>query len=645
MCGIAGIAGQSNKDAIQEMTRVLAHRGPDGEGFYFSEGVALGHRRLSVIDLETGQQPMTTPDGRHTIVFNGEIYNFPELRKELECRGTRFRTRSDTEVLLEAYAAWGNDAVRKLRGMFAFAVWDAGDRRLFVARDRLGLKPLYFAEAGQSLIFASEMKGLLAHPEIPREIDLLALDDFLTYLYVPAPRTIFRRIRELPPGHWLEWQHDHLRVSRYWDVTFAPKTQPPKDHLEEVQALLAEAVRVRLTSDVPLGVFLSGGLDSSVVTALMARSQNAPVRAFTLGFRDGEHRYSEMEYARTVAEAVGAHTQELIVPAESAVLLGSVTRHFDEPFGNPTSLLVYQLSQLARQYVTVAMVGDGGDEVFLGYPRYRGVMLAEQYRRVPRVLRNIASGIAKYLPEPGNGNHFPRRLREFTEGSLHSPERMYFQWISYFSSGLRRRLYSTALTHELSDYDSSEFLMSLFRRCGAVDVIDRVNYVDLHSFLPFNILRYADRMSMAHGLELRAPFTDHRLIEKMASVPWTYKLRGNQTKVILRKAAEKLLPPKILARGKLGLNPPMGLWLRGRLKPMLEEYLSPHQVRQRGYFRPEVVQELIHDHRSGRRDYSLHLWALISFEEWHRQYLDAKPSPHLTFARTEIHDRSVGHQL
>jgi asparagine synthase (glutamine-hydrolysing) len=645
MCGLAGIAGQSNKDAIQEMTRQLAHRGPDGEGFYFTEGVALGHRRLSVIDLETGHQPMTTPDGRHTIVFNGEIYNFPELRKELESRGTRFRTRSDTEVLLEAYAAWGNDAVRKLRGMFAFAVWDAANRQLFAARDRLGLKPLYFAEVRGSLIFASEMKGLLAHPEIPREIDLLALDDFLTYLYVPAPRTIFRRIQELPPGHWLEWQDDHLRVSRYWDLTFTPKIQPPQDHLEEVQALLAEAVRVHLASDVPLGVFLSGGLDSSVVTALMARSQSAQVSAFTLGFRDGEHRYSEWEYARTVAEAVGAHTRELIVPAESAALLSSVTRHFDEPFGNPTSLLIYQLSQLARQYVTVAMVGDGGDEVFLGYPRYRGVMFAEQYRRVPRVLRNIASGIAQYLPEPGNGNHFPRRLREFTEGSHHLPERMYFQWISYFSSGLRRRLYSPALTHELSDYDSSEFLMALFRRCGPVDGIDRVNYVDLHSFLPFNILRYADRMSMAHGLELRAPFIDHRLIEKMASVPWRYKLRGNQTKVILRKAAEKLLPPKILARGKLGLNPPMGLWLRGRLKHLLEEYLSPHQVRQRGYFRPEVVQELIHDHHSGRRDYSLHLWALISFEEWHRQYLDVKPNPLSTIARTEIHDRSLGHQL
>ncbi len=627
MCGITGIAGQGSGDVIRAMTRTLAHRGPDGEGYYRSDGIALGHRRLSVIDLETGQQPMTTRDGRYTIVFNGEIYNFRELRKGLKSRGTLFRTRSDTEVLLEAYAAWGKKAVQRLRGMFAFGVWDARDRRLFAARDRLGLKPLYFARTATSLIFASEMKALLAHPETSREIDFLGLDDFLTYLYVPAPRTIFRGICELPPGHWLEWRDGQISLHRYWDVTFDAESQPLAESVEKLSATLREAVRLRLVSDVPLGVFLSGGLDSSTVAALMARFAPEPVKAFTLGFDEGHERYCEWEYAQEVGETIGARTQQLTVPAQSAELLGAVTRHFDEPFGNPTSLLIYQLSQVGRQHLTVALVGDGGDEVFLGYPRYRGVALGEHYRRVPGFLRNLAARAASRLPEPGNGNHLPRRMREFAEGCCQSPERMYLQWVSYFGSALRHRLYSGDLAGELRDYDSSEFLLSLFRRCKSAEVIDRVNYVDLHSFLPFNILRYADRMSMAHGLELRAPFTDHVLVEQMARVLWRYKLRGNQSKLILRKVAEKLLPRRILSRPKLGLNPPMGLWLRGQLKPLLREYLSPGQVRQRGYFRPAVIQELIGDHLRGRRDNSLHLWALISLEEWHRQYLDVNPIP------------------
>jgi asparagine synthase (glutamine-hydrolysing) len=622
MCGITGIAGEKAAEHIVAMTRTLAHRGPDGEGFYSSVDIALGHRRLSVIDLKTGHQPMTTPDGRHTIVFNGEIYNFVALRKRLESRGARFRTCSDTEVLLLAYAAWGRHALERLRGMFAFAIWDGWERRLFLARDRLGLKPLYFAETAGSFLFASEMKALLAHPKISRRLDPLALDDFLTYLYVPAPGTIFRGISELPPGHWLEWHDGRLRTRRYWDVTFAPEAQPPRRHSEALQSLLADSVGAHLASDVPLGVFLSGGLDSGVVTVLMARAQSAPVRAFTLGFGEGDHRYSEWEYARIVSEAVGARARQISVPPESATLLGPATRHFDEPFGNPTSLLIYHLSEQARHHVTVALAGDAGDELFLGYPRYQGVLFAERYRKLPAFLRNLAAAAVQHLPEPGNGNHFPRRLREFTGGCRYSPERMYFEWISYFSKDLRRRLYTPDLARAVGDYDSTRFIMDLFHRSDARDMIDRVNYVDLHSFLPFNVLRYADRMSMAHGLELRAPFADHRLIEQMARVPWKQKLRSRQTKVLLRQAAKELLPRKILRRGKLGLNPPMGLWLRGALQPLLHDYLAPQQLRRRGYFRSEVVQELIRDHLHGRRDYSLHLWALICFEEWHRQYLN-----------------------
>lgn len=622
MCGIAGITGGRAAEHIVPMARALAHRGPDAEGFYCNDQIALGHRRLSVIDLKAGRQPMTTPDHRHTIVFNGEIYNFSELRRQLESLGVCFQTRSDTEVLLHAYASWGRDALLKLRGMFAFAVWDAHARSLFLARDRLGLKPLYFAEVGSSFLFASEIKGLLAHSAMERRLDPFALDDFLTYLYVPAPRTIFRGIQELPPGHYLEWLEGRFQMHRYWDLTFNPDQRPLAMHQEEIQATLSESVRMRLGSDVPVGVFLSGGLDSSVVTAIAAHEQVPPLHTFTLGFQDGEHRYNEWEYAREMGEAAGTHAQELCVPAQSANLLNAVTRHFDEPFGNPTALLVYQLSQLGSSRVKVALTGDGGDEAFLGYLRYQGVLLAEHYRKLPRSLRHFVSSIANCVPEPGNGNHLTRRVREFANGSFHLPETMYLEWISYFSKKLRQRLYSPELADDLGDYDSSHFVRDLFRRSGAPDIVDRVNYVDLHSFLPFNILRYADRMSMAHGLELRAPFTDHRLIEQLARVPRRYKLRGGQTKLLLRNAATHLVASKILNRQKIGFNPPMGLWLRGQLRPLLHDYLSERQLRHRGYFRSKVVQELIWDHLHGYRDYSLHLWALISFEEWHRQYLN-----------------------
>jgi len=625
MCGIAGIIGKADEGLIQSMTRVLAHRGPDGEGYYLDQGVALGHRRLSIIDLETGQQPMTSADGRYTIVFNGEIYNFLELRRELESRGVRLRTRSDTEVLLGAYATWGRDALAKLRGMFAFAIWDKRERSLFAARDRLGVKPFYYAQIASQFLFASEMKSLLAYPGFERKLNYPALDDYLTYLYVPPPETIFQGIFELPPAHWLEWENCNLRLCEYWDVNFAGEKNASKQIVKETQEVLDDAVAARLISDVPLGVFLSGGIDSSTIARLMANHLSEPVRAFTLKFQEGGRWYSETEFAREVSEAIGAESRELEIVSKSAELLGTVTRHFDEPFGNPTALLLYQLSEAARQHVTVALVGDAGDEVFLGYPRYQGAVLSSRYRNVPVSLRRFVAWGAEHVAETTNGDHLKRRVREFLTGSCYPPERMYLEWIRYFDQGLLSRLYSQELKRELAGHDSSEFLMGLFGRAGSAELIDRINYTDLHSFLPHNILRYSDRMSMAHGLEIRVPFTDHKLIEFLARVPWQEKLRGNQTKCLLRRAARDWLPGRILKRSKLGLNPPMGIWLRGHLRPLLDEYLSPDQIRRRGYFDPRTVEELIRDLMTGRRDYSLHLWALISFEEWHRQYLDSIP--------------------
>ncbi|MGH9376001.1 MAG: asparagine synthase (glutamine-hydrolyzing), partial [Terriglobia bacterium] len=610
MCGIAGIVGEVQSGDIRQMTRTLAHRGPDGEGYFYSKHAQLGHRRLSVVDLQTGGQPMTTAEGRYTIVFNGEIYNYRDLKRTLESQGVRFRTHSDTEVLLEAYARWGRAAVEKLRGAFAFAVWDEGERRLFAARDRLGIRPFYYTQVGETLLFASEMKALLVHPAVKRELNYAALDDYLSYLYVPAPHTIFKNISELLPAHQIEWREGRIQSEPYWDVTFQPGDRNFRECAEDLSQSLSEAVEIRLESDVPLGVFLSGGLDSSAVAALMARQLQGRVKTFTLGFAEGGKHYDERLYARQVGEALEADACEQTIQAGSAGLLSTVTRHFDEPFGNPTSLLTYGLSEAGKRRLTVALTGDGGDEVLLGYPRYRGVMLAEWYRKTPELLRRIAATGAAYWSEPANGNHFRRRLREFLTASSLSPEQMYVDWVSYFPGSLRRRLYSPELSHQLGDYDSSHFLLDLFKRSGPGDFVDRVNYVDLHSFLPYNILRCSDRMSMANGLEIRSPFTDHVLVEKLARVPWRYKLGLTRGKILLREAARGWLPKNILRRAKLGLNPPMGLWMQGRLEPLLRSYLSPGSIRRRGYFCPKVVQELISDHLAGRRDYSLHLWAL-----------------------------------
>jgi asparagine synthase (glutamine-hydrolysing) len=427
----------------------------------------------------------------------------------------------------------------------------------------------------------------------------------------------------------LEWQDGRRRTGQYWDVDFTGEKETSQAVIRETQQVLEDAVAARLISDVPLGVFLSGGIDSSTVATLMARHLAEPVRVFTLKFQEGGHWYSETEFARQVSEAIGADSRELEIESKSAELLGTVTRHFDEPFGNPTSLLLYQLSAAARQHVTVALVGDAGDEVFLGYPRYRGAVLSARYRQLPQTLRQLVAWGAEHIPEAHSGNHFKRRAREFLTGSCYPPEQMYLGWICYFDQALLRRLYSEDLKRELVGHDPSQFLMELFAKSASTDLVDRINFVDLHSFLPHNLLRYSDRMSMAHGLEIRSPFTDHKLIEFLARVPWQEKLRGNQTKYLLRRAARDWLPESILRRGKLGLNPPMGIWLRGHLRPLLDQYLSPEQIRRRGYFRPETVKELIRDFIRGRRDYSLHLWALISFEEWHRQYLDSNPSPQL----------------
>jgi asparagine synthase (glutamine-hydrolysing) len=625
MCGITGGVPGIDARVLQRMTAALAHRGPDGEGYFHAPGpggASLGHRRLAVIDLLGGREPMTSADGRWTIVFNGEIYNFRELRWELKSFGVAFRTKSDTEVLLEAWAHWGEQALERLRGMFAFAIWDARDHVLWLVRDRLGVKPLYYTSISGRLLFGSEIKALLAHPDVPRRLRPSAVDDYLAYLYVPAPQTIFEGIEELPPAHWLRLSNGRIDLRRYWQPRPLPAGEAREASAEELRALLDEAVRLRLVSDVPLGAFLSGGLDSSSIVALAARAQTDPLRTFSLGFGAGEEHYTELEYASLVSGRCATEHRELTIRPSCAELLPRMVALFDEPFGNPTSLLLHALSAAAREHVTVALAGDGGDELFLGYPRYLGARLRRAWSAAPSPIRRAASALARRIPEGTNGFHARRRAREFFSEGSGTWQSAYIAWVTYFSPAMRSELYSPEFSAAVGGHSAERFLEERFAEAADADPLAQASYVDLLSFLPHNVLQYGDRMSMAHALELRLPFTDHRLVEFALRLPSDQKLRGRETKRLLRRAMSPLLPQETVKRSKLGLNPPLGRWLRGELAPLVDRYLSPRAVGRRGWFRPEAVARIREEFAHGRRDYSLHLWALLVLEEWAQQYVD-----------------------
>jgi asparagine synthase (glutamine-hydrolysing) len=625
MCGITGAVPGVNPEMLRTMTARLAHRGPDGEGYLCNPQVSLGHRRLAVIDLASGEQPMNTPDGRYTIIYNGEIYNFREIRRELEAEGGAFRTQSDTEVLLQTLALGGTAGLARLRGMFALALWDSREQSLLLVRDRLGVKPLYYTVVGRQLLFASEIKALLVHPSVSRRLHPAAMDDFLAYLYVPGPQTIFAGIFELPPAHWLRWHAGELTVERYWDAVPQEQQRDEKEWTDRVRAMLAESVRLRMVSDVPLGAFLSGGVDSSSIVGLMAGASAEPVQSFSLGFEAGAERYSELEYARLVSKRFQTLHRELEVHATCAALLPKLVSHFDQPFGNPTALLLYQLSELTRRHVTVALAGDGGDEVFLGYPRHRGVALRKWLTSVPATARAWLARAAGAMTEKSNGAHGRRRVREFLQTAAQPWQEAYTEWVTYFTPGMRSALYSASFRAAVGEYHAEGFLHGQFARVADADPLQQVSYVDLHSFLPGNLLAYGDRMSMAHGLEVRLPFTDHKLVELALQVPARLKLRS-RSKHILKEAMAGILPAPTLKRKKLGLNPPLGIWLRGELAPLLDRYLAPAAVRKTGWFQPEAVARLVEDFRSGRRDYSLHLWSLLVLEQWRRQVLEGEGS-------------------
>jgi asparagine synthase (glutamine-hydrolysing) len=629
MCGIAGLLSlDSVPPVIDAMLGAQVHRGPDAAGSWADQTCALGHRRLSIIDLsDAARQPLSNEDGTIWITFNGEIYNFLDLRCVLEELGHRFRTRTDTEVVIHAYEQWGPTCVTRLRGMFAFGLWDQPRRRLVLARDRLGKKPLHYAQVGSRLLFASELQALLASGLVPREVDLPAIDAYLSWGYVPAPHTAFRGVRKLPPAHLMtvDVQGDRfvVRDERYWSLARLPKRDLTEEAaVEALREKLAEAVRIRLMSDVPLGAFLSGGIDSSVVVGLMARASSGAVKTFTIGSADP--RFDERASARRVAEKWGTAHQEFVVEPDALAVLPTLVRHFGEPFADSSAVPTYYVAKLTRSAVTVALTGDGGDESFAGYERYRAGLLADRLDRIPGV-RQAAALAARMLPG-GAARTRRYRARRFLAGMARPPVSRYAGWVSgsagHFSDAEKQAMYTPAMREALDLTAASAWMSALFADANDLDAVDRLMAVDVASYLPYDLLVKADISSMAHSLESRSPFLDHEVMELAARLPTSMKLRGGAGKHLLKRAFGDLIPAGNLELPKRGFGVPVGEWLRGPLLPLLGDALLSANSIGRGYFEPAALQKRVRQHAEGEQDHGYTLWSLLMLELWHREFID-----------------------
>ncbi len=625
MCGIAGIVGGVPARAtLDAMLAALEHRGPDDRGAHAADGAALGMTRLAIIDLVTGRQPMSSDDGATTLVFNGEIYNFRAVRAELQARGHRFRTQSDTEVILRAWEADGEGCVDHLRGMFAFAIWDARRRRLFLARDRLGKKPLYYWQGGGTFVFASEIKALLCHPGPGRAVDWPALHHYLAYGYTPAARSAFAGIAKLPPGHTATLDGDTLMARRYWSLPAAgPARRPdPVELAERLRHEIREAVRLRLESDVPLGAFLSGGVDSSVVVASMREVTSGRLATFSIGFGASAASYDELPFARQVAERFGTEHHEEILEPKAAELAPVIVRGFDEPFADSSAIATYAVAAATARHVKVALSGIGGDETFAGYPRYLGVRVSEAWARVPRWLRRPAGAVAaSVLSESYTSRNLRDWVVRFVAGAERPLPERYFTWTRFFDDPALAALATPALAAHLAGDPDADGRTAWATRVPG-DAVDGAFRIDLSTYLPDDLLVMADRMSMASSLELRAPFCDHRVIEASLAIPSAVKLPGIRLKGLLKAVYADVLPPAVLSHRKQGFMIPLARWLRSDLRPLLDDLLSPEQIRARGLFRPDAVARLRAEHAEGRRSHADRLWTLMMAELWLREYLD-----------------------
>ncbi|HMF51957.1 MAG TPA: asparagine synthase (glutamine-hydrolyzing), partial [Candidatus Saccharimonadales bacterium] len=606
-------------------------------GFYLSGGIGLGHRRLSIIVLAAGHQPMSNEDGTIWVVFNGEIYNFPELRDFLISKGHTFKTQSDTEAIVHLYEEVGEDCFRSLRGMFAIALWDGRNRKLVLARDRVGKKPLYYYCDDSKIAFASEMKAILQVPGVPREIDEEALADYFSFLYVPAPKSIFKHIRKVRPGHYLVVSEKGLRECEYWDIKFSQvRDASVEEWCENLLDTYREAVRLRLMSDVPLGAFLSGGVDSSSVVALMANLVDHPVTTCSIGFEEKE--FNEIEYAREVAGLFNADHHERIVRPDAVAILEKLVWHYDEPFADSSAIPTYYVSQVARERVTVALSGDGGDENFAGYRRYYFDRRENALRAVlPAATRGPIFGtLAALYPKADWAPRIFRGKATF-ENLARSPIEAYFRSVSALRPELKAQVLHPELLQQLGGYDSLDVLRYYYDKADTKDPLSRIQYVDIKTYLTDDILVKVDRASMAHSLEVRAPILDHKLMELAASIPSSLKLRGTSGKFIFKKALERILPKNVLQRRKMGFAVPLAKWFRGELKDFAHSAIFARN--QSAFLNEDTVKQVWREHQGGLRDRSTELWTMLMFRLWEKQFVTGM-LPEETSIREQI--RSIG---
>lgn len=633
MCGICGVVGRADQELIRNMLARIAHRGPDDEGIYVAgtsteDRVGLGHRRLSIIDLSAaGHEPMPDESGRIWLTYNGEIYNFQSLRAELERLGHRFKSNTDAEVIIYAYLEWGHACVSRFNGMFAFAIWDARDESLFLARDRLGIKPLYYADTPAGFAFASEIKALLAIPNLKREVDPGALDQFMTFLWTPDPKTVFRGISKLRPGHYLVFRNGRAELIEYWDLRFEEDSAISEaEWIDRVREQIARSVRAQMLADVPLGAFLSGGVDSSAIVAMMSAVSDLKTTTYTFGFRKEDLRYDiledDLKYSRIVGEQFNTDYHEAYLEPQVIELLPKLVYHMDEPIADPAIITSYLICRSARERLTVLLSGMGGDEVFAGYPRHAGVKVAEAYNLIPPFL---SRPVVEALPgaRPGRLNAIFRNTKKLAKSAALPERERYLGFGTYFTEDEKRELYSRELAAATSEFDAYAEHRKYFDRVSNSDFVNQMLYVDLKTFLPCLNLTYTDKTSMATSMEVRVPLLDHDLVELAARIPAGLKLKGLTGKYIFKRAAEAWLPREIVHRKKSGFSAPVRAWLVRDLRDMVEDLLSEQNIRSRGYFEYGAVRKLIDDNRSGREDNSLKVFQLLTLELWHRAFIDS----------------------
>jgi len=650
MCGICGEINFNTKgvkvETIQQMNKVLTHRGPDDEGMVFLQDdkfyevkkplptglkengfeVGLGHRRLSIIDLSSAaHQPMCNENGSVWIVYNGEIYNFHDLRKELIDKGHLFKSNSDTEVILHAYEEWGVECLNYFRGMFAFAIWDSNLRRLFLARDRLGKKPLVYFHQKSHFAFASEIKALLQVPGIKREVNAYAIHHYLTYQYIPSPGTIFQGIQKLPPAHYLLYDRKgNIKIERYWRLHFNSNAQTgidPQEVNDRIRKELEESVRLRLISDVPLGAFLSGGVDSSIIVGIMARLSRKPVKTFSIGFEEME--FDEISYARMVSKHFSTEHHEFIVKPNAIEILPKLVWHYNEPFADSSAIPTYYVANMTKDYVKVVLTGDAGDENFAGYPRYLRSKWVALFTKIPeRARKDLASWFLKMFSSLHVREDRLNRLADFINTLSFDQAKNYFEQIKIFNKKEKEDVYTEEFTKDSEGWDPLGFLLDKYDEGDGNNLLDRLLYLDIHTYLPEDLLVKTDIATMANSLEARIPFLDHLFMEFAAGIPSHLKLRGFTTKLILKEAFSDLVPEAILKRKKMGFGVPISRWFRNELKDYIYEILLDRKTLNRGYFKREGIERLLNDHIASRYDHSARIWALLFLETWFRVFMD-----------------------